>query len=346
MRLIHDVKGVSKLIFILLLLVSFIVGALLSYIWTMGYYAPLEFHLPSQGSVTIDKVEFFAENATFFNVTVLNPSYSPSKVTIKQIMVSTNDGLLYKADNPSLPLTLAPSYSHNFRAYWNWGNYTGQTVNVIAVVTDGSGATFQARTPSMNLAITSVNFYPEVSVTYFNITVESIQSTTFVNIKTISVNGVEVTTVAPTLPYRFEPNASATFKVERNWTDLQGKTVTVALNTLQGYEAYRTETAPPPVVLTVTSLVFNTTDTLHFNITIHNNATSPAKVDITKVTVYLLGQIINTTEISPQQLLQPNSEITLTCSWDWSSYQGKNTSVTVTVQTLQGFEVSAEASIP
>jgi len=148
MWLIHDVKGVSKLIFILLLLVSFIVGALLSYIWTMAYYAPLEFHLPTQSSITIEDVGFPTENTAFFDVALLNPSYSPSNVTVEQIKVSTNDGLLHNVTStlPSLPSVLAPGISQTFRAYWDWGNYKGQTVYIIALVSGGSGPTFQTRT--------------------------------------------------------------------------------------------------------------------------------------------------------------------------------------------------------
>lgn len=149
MRLIHDVKSISKLILILLLLGSFIIGALLSYIWTMGFYASGEYHLPSKSNITIENVEFFAEDATFFNVTLLNPSYSLSTVKIDKIIVSTNDGLFHNATGtlPSLPHDIAPSNSQTFKTYWNWANYTGQTVNVIAFVAEGSGATFKASIP-------------------------------------------------------------------------------------------------------------------------------------------------------------------------------------------------------
>jgi len=151
MRLIHDAKGVSKLFFILLLLVSFIVGALLSYIWTMGYYAPLEFHLPSRTNITIENVDFSSvENVTFFNVAILHPSYSPStNVEIKRIMVSTSNGSLYTTidTDPQLPQQLARGSSLTVRSFWNWTNYTGQTANVIVLVADGSGATFEASIP-------------------------------------------------------------------------------------------------------------------------------------------------------------------------------------------------------
>jgi hypothetical protein len=312
----------------------------------MGYYAPSEFYRPSQGSISIEKVEFFAENATFFNVTVLNPSYSTSNVRVEQISVVTNDGLLFKASNPSLPLRMAPGSVHIFKAFWNWGNYTGQTVDVIVLVSDGSGATFKASLPSVRLRIVSVNFYPDASVTYFNVTVNTLLSTTFVDISALKVNGVE-SSVSTLLPVRLVPNASVTFKVNRDWTDLQGTPVTVTVSTLQGFEVSTTVTAPS-VVLSVISLVFNTTDTLHFNITIHNDATSAAKVDISAVTVYVLGESIVISEVSPSLSppipLQPDSDVLLTCSWDWSARHGQD--VRVTIQTLQGFIVSAEVTTP
>jgi len=241
MRLIHDVKGISKLILILLLLVSFILGALLSYIWTMaGYY-----HLPSHANVTIENLEFYAENATFFNVTLLNPSYSLSTVKIEQIMVSTNDGLLYNVINtlPSLPSDLAPSDSQTFKAYWNWANYTGQTVNVIAFVKEGSGPTFKKITPFMNLTIASVNFDPAVSTTNFTVTVQSTGSQTFMNITRITLNGEDID-VSPLLPYTLNVNASATFTLNRAWSDLQGENVTVNVETLQGFTAHKSQVVP------------------------------------------------------------------------------------------------------
>ena len=245
MRLIHVVKGISKLILILLLLGSFIVGALLSYIWTMGGYAPSELHLPSQANVTIESVDFYAENATFFNVTLLNPSYSPSAIAIEQILVATNDGLLHKVTNalPSLPSTLNTSDSQTFKAYWNWANYTGQTVNVIAFVAEGSGPTLQKRTPLMNLTIASVNFDPAISATNFTVTVQSMGSQTFMNITRMTLNGEDIA-VSPLLPYTLDVNASATFTLTRAWSDLQDENATVNVETLQGFTAHKSQIVP------------------------------------------------------------------------------------------------------
>ena len=350
MRLIHNVKGISKLIFILLLLISFIVGALFSYVWTLGYYGPWETHLPGNSNLTIENVEFDVGDATSFNVTVLNPSYSPSNVRIEQFLISTVSGILIGADDtvPSLPYELSPGNSRTFNVYLNWGSYAGQTINLIVLISDGSGATFQLKAPSFgNLAIVSVDFYPELTISSFNVTVASAQSTTPVDIASIKVNGTAVTTVTPTLPYKLEPNKSITFKLEYNWGVSYGKTVNIELDTVQGYTVSTAATVPS-VVLTITSLVFNATDTSHFNVTIHNDAASATAVDVTQITGQVLGVGITITGVSPAlpQSLQPGSDVLLTCSWDWSSYQGQSATVTVSVQTTQGLVVSEEATIP
>jgi archaellum component FlaF (FlaF/FlaG flagellin family) len=312
----------------------------------MGFYAPGEYHLPSQANITIENVEFYAENATFFNVTLLNPSYSPSTVEIDTIMVSTNDGLLRMVTStlPQLPYDLAPSNSQTFKAYWNWANYTGQTVNIIAFVAEGSGATFQKITPFMNLIIASVNFDPSVSATNFTVTVQSMGSETFMNITRITLNGENVT-VSPLLPYTLG-NASATFTLARAWSDLQGKNATVKVETLQGFTAYKSQSVPE--VLRVSNIVFNATDTNSFNLTVQNVATPQISLNISQVKVDVLGETVIIENVVPPlpYTLQSNLEVLLVCSWNWSSYQGQNAIATVTVYTQQGFSRSAETSIP
>jgi archaellum component FlaF (FlaF/FlaG flagellin family) len=347
MRLIRNVKGISKLILTLLLLVSFIVGALLSYIWTMGDYAPQEFHLPSQSNVSIESVEFYAENASFFNVTLLNPSYSPSTVSIEQIMVSTNDGLLYNVTDtlPSLPSPLTPSNSQTFKAYWNWMNYTGQTVNVFVLVADGSGATLQKITPFMNLTITSVNFDPVVSATNFTVTVQSMGSQTFMNITRMTLNGEDVT-VSPLLPYTLDANASATFTLSWDWSDLQSTIATISVETLQGFATQKSQVVPE--VFRFANIIFDAVDTSSFNLTVQNVAIPQISLDISQIKVEVQGETVIIENVNPSLpcTLQPDSTVPLKCTWNWINYQGQNAIATITVYTQQGFSISAETSIP
>lgn len=351
MQLTQNLKGISKLAFLLLLVVFFLLGAIVSYIWTMGFYAPGEFNLPSQTNMTIEDVKFLAENATFFNVTVLNPSYSKSDAVIDRIKVSTNDGKVHSivSTSPPMPLTLAPGKSQTIQSYWNWGNYTGQTVDVYVLIIGGSGPAIQANTAFMNFSITSVNLDPSVSVNHFNITVQNAGSSTSVNIKKILVNGSEVSTVPNlTLPYALTNASDAvpvSFMLMKNWTDLQGKTVVIEVQTSEGYTAYKTEDAPSPMVLRITDVDFNIEYMEGFNITVQNAEDSPKNfVDINEIKLLIEERTIlpNIAQTFPQRL-QWNSSITLTVLWNWASDEGKN--VTIVVLTAQGFTIRGSASI-
>lgn len=258
MRLIQNTKGISKPILILLLLISFIIGALFSYVYTMGLYASSEFKLPSRSIITIESVEFSDQDTSFFNVIVLNPSYSPTNVSITRIVVrTTDDNKIHEISDtsPLLPYLLKRGISQMFRCNWNWANYTGiklpytgAPVEVFVFLEDKTGAVFEVRKPHVILVISEIKFNSTV-MNHFNITVENLQSSaTYVNITSISLNVANITSdmVTPSLPYGLAPgDPPATFKVSWNWTDYQGESVTVGVHTLQGYMHRRTVTLPP-----------------------------------------------------------------------------------------------------
>lgn len=347
MRLIHDVKGVSKLILIILLIIDFVLGALLMYIWNMGFYAPQEFRLPSQSNVTMERVEFDAQSANFFDVDILNPSYSRSLVQIDQVSVLTIDGVLHdtKSTVPSLPYRLAPGNAQSFRVSWDWLNYMGQNVKVIAFISDGSGATGQGRVPFMNLTVASVNFDPLVSAANFTVTVQSKGSDSFMNITKITLNQ-ELVGTSPSLPYTLDRDASATFTVVRVWSDVQGKNATISVETSQGFTAQYTLVVLE--IVKISSVVFNATDTSRFNLTVQNVATSQISLNISRIRVVVNGESVIITDVVPPlpYLLQPNSEVLLVCSWNWSDYKGKDAKAMITVYTEQDFFVSTQVSIP
>jgi hypothetical protein len=348
-RLAKNVHAISRLVFILSLVIAFLIGALLSYIFTMGFYAPNEFNLPSKASLTIERVQFFSQSTDFFNVTVLNPSYSPSDATVEQIKVATNDGIIHLANStlPALPQVVASGKTQTFKSFWNWANYTGQTVDVILIIDQGSGPAVEAETGFMNLTITSIAFEPSVTVTRFNVTVASMSSPISVDINRILINGQAYNTT-PTLPYMLKSNGSSTFTLYRNWTDVQGKPVSIAVQTEQGYAAYKTAIAPQ-VTLNVSNIRFyNTTATdFFFNVTVRNSAYPSARVNISLLTVYAEGQNITITDVapslSPSLDLEPLTPLVLQCRWDWTAY--KNENATITIYTVQGFKASAETTV-
>jgi len=362
MRLTCDTKGISRLVLILLMLFFFAVGALFSYVYTMGFYAPSEFKLPNESVITIESVEFSDQNTSFFNVTLLNPSYSPSSVEVTRIEARTpDDNEIHMITNtqPTLPYQLERGEIREFQAMWNWANYTGiklpytdQPIEIRVFLADRRGEILEVKRPLTTLVITDLVFNSSISVNHFNATVQNVGSSkTYVNITAVSIDGNIILrdAVTPSLPHSLNPgDAPVQFQCFYNWTDVQGREVTVRISTLQGYIAERTHTLPEPVTLE-TQVVFNdAVSTDHFNITVFNAANSSTYVDISRITVAVDGG--TPFEVSPltsyQSRLYKNASVLIMCAWNWGSFKGRSSTAEITVYTSQGFTVTKEDQIP
>lgn len=244
MRLLQSTRGISKSMFVISLLVALIVGATLSYVWTMGYYASEEYQLPEKATLSIEAVEFSAQNPTFFDVVILNPSYSPSSVNIDQIVVLTEDGTRRLHDVEVSSRSLEVGSSETFRELWNWANYTGQIMKVIVFVSEGSGPTAQVRLPYVGLTV-EAQFNSTISTQHFNVTVQNAEtSATYVNITKLTINQETIPSQNITMngelvsfPHFLNSSQSVMFTCAWNWTSYQGTSVAVAVETLQRYIA-------------------------------------------------------------------------------------------------------------
>ena len=345
MNLAKNIKAISRLSLILLLLISFVFGAFLSYLWVIGGVTELGIRIPDEPSVAITGVSFTPQNTSYFNLTLMNPSYSPSKTNIIGILTLTEEEKTHTVTdvNPSIPYELLDGYNQTFQCFWNWANYTGQIIGISVFVEDGSGPTSVGLAPFVGLNITDVDFNPSVGITSFNLTVQSNEnSTTYANITdiTLQTTTLEAENITPSLPYTLNPNSSVTFKCLWDWTDYQNASITIAVNTLQGYVSYATDFTPEPVAFEVTDVLFSETDTNHFNATIQNSELSPGYLNISKITLTLENDTVvelNETEVGPSlpYTLNPNSSITFECRWDWNTYRDKN--VILRVHTLQNY---------
>jgi hypothetical protein len=347
MKFIRNVKAISKLLLILLLLMATITGAILSYLWVMGYFITLESVIPEKTTVSIANVTFNPQNTSYFFVTLLNPSYSPTEASVTEIVASTGKDIHNITEvHPLLPYSLLRSEEETFKCVWNWANYTGENVKIIAFVADGSGPTFETETPLVDLKITDVRFNSTISVTQFNMTVQnSASSVTQVNITeiTVATETLKSEDIAPSLPIRLDPDSSVTLKCSWDWANHQNISVKVAVHTLQGYMNHTAKLTPLPVTLEVTKVDFDFTNTTLFDVTVRNNEVSPTYLSITRITVTIENQIVrewiveNGTEVDPHipYTLNKNSSETFVCPWNWTEHRDKN--VTVTIYTLQGF---------
>jgi hypothetical protein len=363
MRLLRDATGISKIFLILLLVIAFIAGALFSYIYTMGYYAPFEFLLPDKPIFTIQSAEFSKQDTSFFDVTVVNPSYSQSEVNITRIEArTTDDNQIHTITStvPQLHFLLPKGQSQTFRAYWNWANYTGiklpyadVPVEIRVFLQDGRGATLELKRPLMNLVISQLKFNQSTSVNQFNVTVQNpATSETYVNITAFTIEGNSVPTdkVSPGLPCTLNPGDDpAQFQCFYNWTRFMNQNATVTVRTHQGYMAQYTMLLPKPVILNITQIVFNATIKTEFGINVTNNADSSTYVDINRITVTVSQQtLVNITQTSTSLPLKldKNASILIICTWDWNTYAGQSVNVKIIVYTSQGFIVSKETQIP
>lgn len=346
MKLAQNIKAISRLSLILLLLISFVTGAFLSYLGAIGPIIELGIRIPDDPSVAITSVSFTSQNTSYFNLTLLNPSYSPSKTNIITILTLTEERKIHTvtAVDPSLPYELLDGYNQTFQCFWDWANYTGQIIGISAFVEDGCGPTSVGVAPFVGLPITDVDFNSSVSMTSFNLTVQGHEnSTTYINITDITVQTktLKAEKVIPPLPYTLNPNSSITFKCLWDWTDYRNASISIVVNTLQGYFSNTTYLTPNPV-LEVKDTFFNETDINHFNLTLRNSELSPSYLNISEITLTLENKTIveiNGTEIKPSlpYTLYPDSSTTFEIPWNWTTYRNKI--VTLSVHTLQNYTI-------
>ncbi|MEM2738803.1 MAG: hypothetical protein QXK93_07460, partial [Candidatus Bathyarchaeia archaeon] len=89
MGLSANIKGLSKIALILLIIVSAVIGGVISYAFTIAHYI----RIPEKTTLAITNIYINPENVESFNISVLNPSYSPTDATISKIAISLKDGV-------------------------------------------------------------------------------------------------------------------------------------------------------------------------------------------------------------------------------------------------------------
>jgi len=311
-------------------------------------------HTPSPLNIT--DVAFDVADTNHFNVTIKYSVYSfEESVNITRIAVRVEDGPEIPLTETTPPLnnnTVSRNSSLTFTCVWNWASQRGKNVTVAAYTQDYS-AHHKKTTPSpvvLNVRNVSFSF---TDMTRFNVAVEnsefSLEYVLLTRMAVILDNGtVRNVTAIPelSLPCVLHPNHSATFTCSWRWARYSGKGVTVVAYTFQGYEAR--DTAPMPLV--ITDVLFNLTDTEHFNLTVQNSMSSISSTNITRITLKVANEPeidLNETIPSLNYTLSPNSSVTFTCSWDWEfllPFPGLK--ITISVYTSEGYKASTTYTLP
>ncbi|MEM2912912.1 MAG: hypothetical protein QXR06_01065 [Candidatus Bathyarchaeia archaeon] len=346
---------INKMIFATILVAAFIIGAFSSYLWVAGFYASLELNLPEKPVISVHSFLTSAGNSSFFNITILNPSLSPEEIKILGIYVLTEDGISHKitSTKPSIPVSgyaIKVGESKVFTCFWNWINYTGQRISIAVLAENGSGGTLSAILPLLEARVTDFLLDPERG-SMFNITVMnsegSVAKIKLTGLSVIADSSVYSVATQPQLPLELEPNGSISLTCLWNWTEYQGKTITIAVITEQKYVAEITEFIPQYVVFNIEEIKFSLDDPSHFNLTVLNSEYSVIPLNITKIRIRLEnGTLVSPLSVDPSipHMLDRNSTITFMCGWDWSAYRDKE--LRVTVYTEQGYKTEATYKTP
>jgi len=343
-----NLKAVSTLAIILLMIISAIIGGLLSYMFTITLFTKI----PEKTTVTITDVYFDKENARSFKISLLNPSYSPTNATVTRIAVSLKGGLeLYDVvvTEPSIEngiviqkgetLNITCLRAQRDSADVSWGRlaceFAGEDITVHVFSPDSAAANIEASLPLVKLYVTDTDFDSRVSFNRFNITIMNhVNSEINLTINEIIVGGVELTedALSPELPQLIANGTSVHFTCDGSWHDIIETALTIF--TEEGYIFYQ-ELDLPRVSATIQNVIFDKNDTDHFNVIVFNFADSANYVNVTKITCTLE----NGTTI-PQNYtslgVTPNSTSTFTFDWNWTGYRGKR--INVTAFFLQDFE--------
>lgn len=326
----------------------------------MGYYISLNEKIPENNSVVITNLNFNPQNATAFNVTVLNPSFSPDeKVQVKQIGLSENtssaEGTIsfVQVASPTLPSYISRGSSQTFTCVKDWTPYVNKTMIISVFVADGSGSTSTIKIPYTKLFLKDYDFHPNVGVSNFTLTFQNDPlSATYLNITEVSLPFTPpinfTTLMEPRLPFTLLPNETSTFTCRYNWINESraGGSFSLVVETLQGYrEAY--PITIPKLAFTVEGISFNATDTAHFNVTVRNEGPTGTYLNVSGIEARIGNNIFQTAYVplnSSVKTVFASSSVVFRCDWNWTNY--RNTLVSITVRMTQGIDNSGPQQTP
>jgi hypothetical protein len=348
-KVLTDKKAVSAIVMIILIFCALVFGALISYIWAIGNY----YNVTSK--ITVENVVFPVRNATYFNVTILDPSDSTSDANVTAIRLSvegTSTVYNITTTEPAL-FTIRRGTRQTFECLQNWGSLAGETVDIEPVVANAPRVnSYPITLPNVKFSI-AATFDPSKSVKYFNLTVEdSAQSVTNLTLSQIMLFGISLNeNITPSLtpPQVLLPGISKTFGCNYNWESLIGENVTFTAETAEGYEADYVATKLPGALLYIDHIGFDYAHAKYFNVTVgsSSDSTSDATLSVVTLTFQNGTTIPLNTSLSPLpafNLVSPNGSLTTTCFWPWSAH--RNETVTVNVQTVEGFTSSETVTTP
>lgn len=356
MRIKQDVRAISPLILILLLLCSVIFGALIAYVWTMS-----NFYLePNALQLVITDVSFPVDHADFFNVTIMNPSHSASGTNVTQIYFTVQDNAtVFNVVNTApqeLPFVLEKAAYVTIKCNYNWGEFAGKWITVHVSGNEAIGSVKAVQTPFVKLGLEAF-LNASISSKKFNVTVDnSPQSEINLSVSSILIDREPITDLKTlngtsiALPFNLTVGERIPIQCAYDWENKENPVIRV--ETSEGYYAEKAANVKARLSWFLTQAMCNEMSPEEINITVFNSVASDTFVDINLITLtfanaseyFINGSLTNPPIISspetPYYRLDPNKTITFShCIWNWRDYPDQN--VTANVYNIQGFKAAS-----
>jgi hypothetical protein len=340
LRIQKDFRAVSTLLAVLLILAAAILGGLISYMWAI---APFYATPPSNNvNLAITSANFTVNHANYFDVTVLNPSYSLSGTNITNIYLTiAGETSVFNVTNtnPILPVFLDVGASSTIRCYSNWGSYAGENITVNVAPQSGNGATYQVNPPFVKLTASAYFNATETVESFFMTVQNDANSAINLTLTGVSIDGASVPDLSISVPEVVNTSQSVSFNCIYNW---QGHAAPVVVaETLEGYTAQVTTQVNASVLLQVNDVQFNETNPSQISVALSNSPESTTPVNIANITIVYgnTTDVINGTLSNPAlpYLLGINNNVTLNCAWNWANESYRNITISVAAFTSQGF---------
>ncbi|MDI6805616.1 MAG: hypothetical protein QMD20_03005, partial [Candidatus Bathyarchaeia archaeon] len=286
------------------------------------------------------------ESIKYFNVTVKNDAQSKINLTLNEVDLDyqsiTNMSI-------ELPMVVPINDTVEFRCYYDWQGHPKPRV----IVKTLEGYIFEIEkeiSSTVILVVTNVTF-SETNATELKVTLwNSPDSGTLVDVLNITLTddkGNETGMGIFDPPVRIDKNETVTLDCVWNWTEYRDRDVVINAYTKQGFKAVsKSVKTPSPVVLKITALDFNLSNTGSFLVSVQNMNCSIQKANITKFTIFYDSfiKINETTPALPYNLSAGEQPTTFNCTFNWTAYEGLN--VNVTVYTEEGFNATYSYTLP
>jgi hypothetical protein len=262
MRMHSDLKGLSTLMVILLIIIAAIIGGIISYAFTIAAYVKV----PEGTTLVITGFYFDKENVTSFKISVLNPSYSPTNATIYGVALSIKgeNQLFYVAktepsiengvviqSGESLNITCSGIIKDDTTVSLGElaGEFAGKAIIVHIFSSDSSASNIEATLPYVKLNMTA-DFNPQVSFKRFNlILTNDVNSEVNLTINAVTFSDIEVEEMTPNVnaqPVTVLKGESLLINFNGSWQGVNKTTITVF--TQQGY-IFRKEMELAPLAI-------------------------------------------------------------------------------------------------